>query len=99
MLQNPRKTLDFKKNMVYKIPPQWPSMYYPAQQINVIYILPCKTGLLCIYSCTKHVNFASITPDYVVYITWIILVYITPTKHVYDVCITPLNMFIMYTLP
>ena len=35
MLQNPRKTLGFKKNMVYKIPPGGGGKPYPA------------SGLLC----------------------------------------------------
>ena len=30
MLQNPRKTLGFKKNMVYKIPPWGGGKPYPA---------------------------------------------------------------------
>ena len=30
MLQNPRKTLGFKKNMVYKIPPGGGGKPYPA---------------------------------------------------------------------
>ena len=41
MLQNPRKTLGFKKNMVYKIPPGGGGKPYPA------------SGLL---SVNKHTN-------------------------------------------
>ena len=36
MLQNPRKTLGFKKNMVYKIPPGGGGKPYPAS--GLIYI-------------------------------------------------------------
>ena len=34
MLQNPRKTLGFKKNMVYKIPPGGGGKPYPASGLN-----------------------------------------------------------------
>ena len=34
MLQNPRKTLSFKKNMVYKIPPGGGGKPYPASGLN-----------------------------------------------------------------
>ena len=35
MLQNPRKTLGFKKNMVYKIPPGGGGKPYPASGLVV----------------------------------------------------------------
>ena len=38
MLQNPRKTLGFKKNMVYKIPPGGGGKPYPASGLNVLYM-------------------------------------------------------------
>ena len=34
MLQNPRKTLGFKKNMVYKIPPGGGGKPYPASGLS-----------------------------------------------------------------
>ena len=34
MLQNPRKTLSFKKNMVYKIPPGGGGKPYPASGLK-----------------------------------------------------------------
>ena len=34
MLQNPRKTLGFKKNMVYKIPPGGGGKPYPASGLH-----------------------------------------------------------------
>ena len=36
MLQNPRKTLGFKKNMVYKIPPGGGGKPYPASGLNCL---------------------------------------------------------------
>ena len=36
MLQNPRKTLGFKKNMVYKIPPGGGGKPYPASGLYKI---------------------------------------------------------------
>ena len=36
MLQNPRKTLGFKKNMVYKIPPVGGGKPYPASGLYVL---------------------------------------------------------------
>ena len=42
MLQNPCKTLGFKKNMVYKIPPGGGGKPYPASGLNVyIVIIKC----------------------------------------------------------
>ena len=35
MLKNPRKTLGFKKNMVYKIPPGGGGKPYPASGLDV----------------------------------------------------------------
>ena len=35
MLQNPRKTLGFKKNMVYKIPPGGGGKPYPASGLKM----------------------------------------------------------------
>ena len=35
MLQNPRKTLGFKKNMVYKIPPGGGGKPYPASGLMI----------------------------------------------------------------
>ena len=40
MLQNPRKTLGFKKNMVYKIPPGGGGKPYPASGLKCM-ILYC----------------------------------------------------------
>ena len=39
MLQNPRKTLGFKKNMVYKIPPGGGGKLYPASGLFIIHML------------------------------------------------------------
>ena len=36
MLQNPCKTLGFKKNMVYKIPPGGGGKPYPASGLNCL---------------------------------------------------------------
>ena len=36
MLQNPCKTLGFKKNMVYKIPPGGGGKPYPASGLQVV---------------------------------------------------------------
>ena len=36
MLQNPRKTLGFKKNMVYKIPPGGGGKPYPASGLILL---------------------------------------------------------------
>ena len=36
MLQNPCKTLGFKKNMVYKIPPGGGGKPYPASDLNAM---------------------------------------------------------------
>ena len=36
MLQNPSKTLGFKKNMVYKIPPGGGGKPYPASGLYVV---------------------------------------------------------------
>ena len=38
MLQNPRKTLGFKKNMVYKIPPGGGGKPYPASGLKYIFL-------------------------------------------------------------
>ena len=38
MLQNPRKTLGFMKNMVYKIPPGGGGKPYPASGLSLEYI-------------------------------------------------------------
>ena len=43
MLQNPRKTLGFKKNMVYKIPPGGGGKPYPASglvYLHAYYVVP-----------------------------------------------------------
>ena len=37
MLQNPCKTLGFKKNMVYKIPPGGGGKPYPASGLNILH--------------------------------------------------------------
>ena len=42
MLQNPRKTLGFKKNMVYKIPPGGGGKPYPASGLNVLHNIQCS---------------------------------------------------------
>ena len=42
MLQNPCKTLGFKKNMVYKIPPGGGGKPYPASGLIVV-TFPCGT--------------------------------------------------------
>ena len=39
MLQNPCKTLGFKKNMVYKIPPGGGGKPYPASGLKYVLIL------------------------------------------------------------
>ena len=38
MLQNPCKTLGFKKNMVYKIPPGGEGKPYPASGLKIILV-------------------------------------------------------------
>ena len=43
MLQNPCKTLGFKKNMVYKIPPRGGGKPYPASGL----IVPSNQNTLC----------------------------------------------------
>ena len=61
MLQNPRKTLGFKKNMVYKIPPgggggggrltissQWPNT------INLNFCILIFDNMVYIYYCTHR---------------------------------------------
>ena len=56
MLQNPCKTLDFKKNMVYKIPPGRGGKPYPAGGLLVFYcFLRKKEQVTCLY--TTHTNF------------------------------------------
>ena len=48
MLQNPCKTLGFKKNMVYKIPPGGGGKPYPASGLFSVYSdynIGCKNGL------------------------------------------------------
>ena len=40
MLQNPRKTLGFKKNMVYKIPPGGGGKPYPASGLIEAIVTP-----------------------------------------------------------
>ena len=50
MLQNPRKTLGFKKNMVYKIPPGGGGKPYPASGLfkliggSIAFKLMCAIG-------------------------------------------------------
>ena len=39
MLQNPHKTLGFKKNMVYKIPPGGGGKPYPASGLIVFFLI------------------------------------------------------------
>ena len=39
MLQNPRKTLGFKKNMVYEIPPGGGGKPYPASGLNIAIVM------------------------------------------------------------
>ena len=48
MLQNPRKTLGFKKNMVYKIPPGGGGKPYPASGLSAdnIVVLSALNGRL-----------------------------------------------------
>ena len=45
MLQNPRKTLGFKKNMVYKIPPGGGGKPYPASGLLALKNLAMKLVL------------------------------------------------------
>ena len=45
MLQNPRKTLGFKKNMVYKIPSGGGGKPYPASGLNIVIFNSYKIGL------------------------------------------------------
>ena len=50
MLQNPRKTLGFKKNMVYEIPPGGGGKPYPASGLqDVIYrrLTKCHNDVFC----------------------------------------------------
>ena len=49
MLQNPRKTLGFKKNMVYKIPPGGGGKPYPASGLGLELVIdppPPPGGIL-----------------------------------------------------
>ena len=57
MLQNPRKTLGFKKNMVYKIPPGGGGKPYPASGLPVFQTgsLKLKIVRLQSYSSTSKV--------------------------------------------
>ena len=43
MLQNPRKTLGFKKNMVYKIPPGGGGRPYPASGLYAGWAVDLRT--------------------------------------------------------
>ena len=54
MLQNPCKTLGFKKNMVYKIPPGGGGKPYPASGLkyNICFSLQWQTVLLFLKSIT-----------------------------------------------
>ena len=53
MLQNPRKTLGFKKNMVYKIPPRGGGKPYPASGLHCVYLVPLKQFCLDYVSRSK----------------------------------------------
>ena len=46
MLQNPCKTLGFKKNMVYKIPPGGGGKPYPASGLAVMHIKNTDSGMV-----------------------------------------------------
>ena len=46
MLQNPRKTLGFKKNMVYKIPPGGGGKPYPASGLIWRKYIPFKLEIV-----------------------------------------------------
>ena len=61
MLQNPRKTLGFKKNMVYKIPPWGGGKPYPASGLIVLafpdvwcWCQLCGSGFVVDTMCTLH---------------------------------------------
>ena len=58
MLQNPCKTLGFKKNMVYKIPLGGGGKPYPASGLNCMFYSYIKVAfLMCILQCaTKSSN-------------------------------------------
>ena len=45
MLQNPRKTLGFKKNMVYKIPPGGGGKPYPASGLLIGKVVATEPGV------------------------------------------------------
>ena len=58
MLQNPCKTLGFKKNMVYKIPPGGGGKPYPASGLTVLIfaILVLVPSLLIVSNGKKQVT-------------------------------------------
>ena len=47
MLQNPCKTLGFKKNMVYKIPPGGGGKPYPASGLKINSLINTNPGRTC----------------------------------------------------
>ena len=47
MLQNPRKTLGFKKNMVYEIPPGGGGKPYPASGLIILSNATVKKYIIC----------------------------------------------------
>ena len=58
MLQNPRKTLGFKKNMVYKIPPGGGGKPYPASGLYDIFSMfsaKCKENDTAMFFITSPV--------------------------------------------
>ena len=58
MLQNPCKTLGFKKNMVYKIPPGGGGKPYPASGlicfISIAALPACKISAKNINNCLSY---------------------------------------------
>ena len=56
MLQNPRKTLGFKKNMVYKIPPGGGGKPYPASGLLKLVVVYANYSLLSSFDDIKTGN-------------------------------------------
>ena len=61
MLQNPCKTLGFKKNMIYKIPPGG-GKSYPASGLTDVYCISILKGRLCLNSTSKKYEKIYIKP-------------------------------------
>ena len=65
MLQNPCKTLGFKKNMVYKIPPRGGGKPYPASGLLLLIFNFCTFLFKCLANFTF--TFFSISNFNVIY--------------------------------